>query len=85
MVKFTNYNLKKIEELLKELGYVVRYEKGNFNSGYCLVEQKQIIVINRFFETEGRINCMLDILSVINPKAEDLSEKNQVFYKKLIA
>jgi hypothetical protein len=33
MIKYTTHNLKKIEVLLEELGYVVRYEKGNFPIG----------------------------------------------------
>lgn len=63
MVSSTKHSLKKLEILAKELGYKVRYEKGNFQSGYCLVESQRVAIINKFFETEGRINVLLDILS----------------------
>ena len=41
---------------------MVRYEKGTFNSGYCILEDKQVVVINKFFTLEARINALLDIL-----------------------
>ena len=64
-MKFTKSTLDKIERIFEEQEYVVRYEKGNFNSGYCLVEDKKIAVINKFFDVEARINVLLDILSTI--------------------
>jgi len=63
----TKHTLKKLETLAKELGYKVRYEKGNFQSGYCLVEHQRVAIVNRFFDTEGRINVLLDILSQYRP------------------
>lgn len=63
MVSMTKHSLKKLEALAKELGYTVRYEKGNFTSGYALVESRRMAIVNKFYETEGRINVLLDILS----------------------
>jgi hypothetical protein len=83
MLKYTRHSLKKLEALFEELAYVVRYEKGNFNSGYCIVEDRKIAVINKFYDTEGRINCLLDILSNMKVNPETLSEKNLKFYKQL--
>jgi hypothetical protein len=58
----TKHSLKKLETLLKELGYTVRYERGNFTSGYCLVEQRRVAIVNRFYDTEGRIGVLTDII-----------------------
>ena len=33
-IKYTPATLKKFEELYDEMGYSIRFEKGNFNSGY---------------------------------------------------
>jgi hypothetical protein len=85
MLKFTPNNLKKLEALLEELGYVLRFEKGNFQAGYCLVEQRKVVVINRFFDTEGRINCLLDILSKIPIEKETLTEVSQKVLKEAFA
>lgn len=83
MFKYTNYLLKKIEELFKELHFTVRYEKGNFQSGYCIVEDKDIVVINKFYDTEARINCLLEILDILTVEEEKLNEENLKTYKKL--
>lgn len=83
MFKFTKHSLKKLETLMSELEYTVRYEKGNFNSGYCIVENKKIAVINKFFDTEGRINCLLDILQSMEIEEEKLSEASLKLLKKI--
>ncbi len=83
-MKYTKHNLKKIQDLLEEVGYTVRYEKGNFQSGYCLVETKRVAVVNRFYDTEGRMNVMLDILSKVDIDFETMSPDSLKLYHKLI-
>ena len=83
MFKYTKHSLKKLENLLGELEYTVRYEKGNFNSGYCIVEDRKIAVINKFYDTEGRINCLIDILGTIEIPEDQLSEASAKFFKKI--
>lgn len=70
-ISMTKHTLKKLETLAKELGYKVRYEKGNFQSGYCLVEHQRVAIVNKFYDTEGRINVLLDILSQYRKKKEE--------------
>ncbi|CAH1002201.1 hypothetical protein LEM8419_03118 [Neolewinella maritima] len=74
MLPTTKHSLKKLETLLKELGYTVRYEKGHFASGYCLVEQRKIVIINRFYDTEGRINVLYDMLSQYRAATDSLPD-----------
>ncbi|MBL7804630.1 MAG: hypothetical protein JNL02_12890 [Saprospiraceae bacterium] len=81
-MRYTQTTLKKIEELFGELDYTIRYEKGNFQSGYCLVEQRRVAVVNRFFDTEARINCLLDILSKMEFDVDSLSEKSRDLIEK---
>jgi hypothetical protein len=84
MIKYTKPTLLKIAQLFKCLEYSVRYEKGNFNSGYCLVENSKIVVVNKFFETEGRVNVLLDIMEIIDFDEDLLDDKNKLFFKTLI-
>lgn len=83
MFKYTKYLLKQIEELFDELDYKVRYEKGNFKSGYCIVDDRNIVVINRFYDTEARINCLLEIIDSIEIQQESISESGKKTLKKL--
>ncbi len=83
MFKYTKHNLKKLESLLEELAYTVRYEKGNFQSGYCIVEQKKVAIVNKFFDTEGRINCLLEILGQIEVDPARLEPATAKFYRQI--
>jgi hypothetical protein len=62
MIKYTPNYLQKLEDLLKENDYVIRNEKGNFKSGYCILQDKRVIVVNKFSTIESRINTLLQIL-----------------------
>lgn len=83
VIKYTPNTLKKLEELFEEARYVVRFEKGSFNSGYCVLEEKKVIVVNKFFNLEGRINAMLEILQTLPVKEEELSGEMLRWYKQL--
>lgn len=82
-MKPTTHNLKKVQTLLEEQSYIVRFEKGNFQSGYCLIENRKVVVINKFFDLDGKINCMLDILTKIEIHEATFSEKSLKLYKKI--
>lgn len=83
-MNFTKHTLKKLELLLEEMGYIIRYEKGNFQSGYCIVENRKIAIVNKFFTTEGRVQTLLDILDRVEVQAEILSEKSAKFFKEVV-
>ena len=38
-MKYTQSTLDKFEKIVQEAGYVIRYERGTFQSGYCILEQ----------------------------------------------
>ena len=84
MVKYTKSNLQKLELLFKEQEYTIRYEKGNFQSGYCVVQARKIAVINKFFDTEARINCLLDILSTIIVMDNVMSAPSKALFKSIL-
>lgn len=83
-MKFTKHTLKKVEDLFDELDYEIIYGKGNFQSGYCVVESQKKVVINRYFEVEARINSLADILSGFTIPEGALSDKSNDFLKKLL-
>jgi hypothetical protein len=83
--KYTPAALKKLETLFREAGYLVRFERGNFSSGYCILEQKKVVVINKFFDQEARINSLLDILSQVELDLSALSPESAAWARELIA
>jgi len=82
-MRYTKTTLEKLQKVFDDLDYAVRYERGNFQSGYCLVEDRKIAVINKFFDVESRINTLLEILSSIDVDESVLSDKSRDFYKKI--
>ena len=84
MIKYTNQFLAKLEDLIAESDYILRYEKGNFKSGYCLLKEQKIMILNKFFVTEGKINALLDILKNIELDTARFSEKNLKLYEELV-
>ena len=82
--KYTPNTLKKLEQLFEEARYRVRYEKGNFNSGFCVLEDKRIAVINRFLNVEGRINALVEILPTLQVNEDELSGDMLKWYKQLL-
>jgi hypothetical protein len=82
--KYNAALLKKIEEIFKEGGYTVRYEKGSFQNGFCVLEKRRVVVINRFHETDARINSMIEILgSIEDLELTNLSSESLELYQKI--
>lgn len=84
MFKYTVNTLKKVEDVFGESGYIIRYEKGNFKPGYCILRDKKVVVVNKYFETEARINTLLEILPQIGVEENALSEDVRAFYEKTL-
>ncbi len=83
-VKYTKNFLDKLENLFSDSEYHLRYEKGNFKSGYCVLNESKIVIINKYFPLEGKINALIDILSELNFNPQDFKNKsNQDFLTEL--
>jgi hypothetical protein len=83
MIKYTTPFLSKLEDIIAESDYTLRYEKGNFKSGYCVLNESKIIVVNKYFTTEGKINCLVDLLKELKLETSRFSEKNKKLYLEL--
>jgi hypothetical protein len=56
-----------LESAIKELGYTLRYEKGNFLGGECRLREDDVVVVNKFLPLEGKIYTLALVISRINP------------------
>lgn len=57
--------LTELEEVADKLGYKVRYEKGNFAGGYCVLKESRLLVVNSRNEIERRIIIVAKCLKEI--------------------
>lgn len=83
-MKYNLVTVKKLENILDECGYIMRYERGSFQSGYCILEDRKVVVLNKFLPTEGRINTLMDIIPLVNLTYEMLTTDSQKMYDNLI-
>jgi hypothetical protein len=84
-MKYTQTTLDKIEKILDEVEYIVRYERGNFQSGYCILEQRKVVVLNKFLPLEGRISTLIDIIPQLNIAPETLSPEVRRIYEDVLS
>lgn len=68
---------------MAETDYILRYEKGNFKSGYCILNENRVAIINKYYSLEGKINCLVDIIKVIDVDDTNLNDKNKKLYRDL--
>lgn len=84
-LRFTPSTLEKIEKIISESGYILRYERGTFQSGYCILESKKVVVLNKFLQTEGRINTLIDLISNLPIDPGYLSAESLKLFDELMA
>ena len=74
--------LAELEEVASRLNYKVRYEKGNFEGGYCILKESRLLVVNSRNEIERRIIIVAKSLKQIGvddifvkPSVREIIEK----------
>ncbi len=84
-MKITQASLDKLEKIATEAGYVIRYERGTFQSGYCILQDKRVIVLNKFLQTEGRINTLTDLIPQLEINFDSLTHVSQKLYEEIMS
>ena len=83
-MKHTQSYLDKLEDILHQSEYITRYERGTFQSGWCLLEEKKIVVLNKFLDIEGRINTLLDLIPQLSISFDKLTHESQKIYESIL-
>ena len=82
-LSITTHTLDKLELLLKALDYRVRYEKGNFKTGACVLENSMVVVVNKFSNLERNIQGLADLLATLEVQDELLDDKQKQLLNQL--
>lgn len=82
-MKPTPQFLSKLEDIFAESDFMLRYEKGNFKSGYCVLKEQKVIVVNKFYPLEGKINCLIEILKTVELDTSKFKEKSKDLFIQL--
>ena len=83
-MKYTQSTLDKLEAVPREAGYELRYERGTFQSGYCILEERKVVVLNKFLQTEGRINTLVDLIPQLDIHTELLTDEARKMYEMVM-
>ena len=83
-MKYNPATLTKIEKVLAEASYVIRYERGTFQSGYCILEAKKVVVLNKFLNPEARINILIELIPQLVINFDDLTLESQKMYEEIM-
>jgi len=83
LVAYTQGSLDKIEELFKDQGYRVRYEKGTFKTGACVLQSSLVVVVNKFSNLEMKIQSLMAILTEIDIDQSRVNEKHLTIYTQI--
>jgi hypothetical protein len=82
-LSITNHTLDKLESLLKALDYRVRYEKGNFKTGACVLENSRVVVVNKFSNLESKIQGLADLIGTLEVQDQLLDDKQKQLLNQL--
>jgi len=67
--------LQELKELAHQLGAKVRFEKGDFKGGYCLLRESKIIVINKMANHQRKVMILSAALKELGIEEMYLSPK----------
>ena len=83
-MKYTQTTLDKIEKIVEETGYIIRYERGTFQSGFCILEERKVVVLNKFLQLEGRINTLIELLPQLRIDPAALTPESRKVYEDIM-
>lgn len=77
-MNYSPTQLKKLELLIKESSYTLRYEKGTFNSGYCVLLDKNVVIVNKYFTDDVKFQKLLDIIQMLDFQNKTQLSENSI-------
>lgn len=83
-MKYTQTTLDKTGKIIEEAGYIVRYERGSFQSGFCILEDRKVVVLNKFLPLEGRINTLIDLIPQLKIDEQALTSESKKWFNDIM-
>ena len=79
-MKTCQKRIENLEEIISLSNYVVRYEKGNFQSGWCLLEHQKVVILNKFLQLNDRVTMLEELIPELKIESEKLPTHLQELY-----
>ena len=55
--------VEELEELTRQFGIQIRYEKGDFEGGYCILKDQKVLVVNKRLHEGRRASVLAQALA----------------------
>jgi Zn-dependent peptidase ImmA (M78 family) len=82
--------LEELKQLAFQIGARVRFERGDFKGGYCIIKRDKIIVINKLSNLQRKVYVLASALKelglddiYVQPKVRELIEEIDGNYENL--
>ena len=82
--------LEELKQLASQIGARVRFERGDFKGGYCIIKKDKIIVINKLSNLQRKVYVLASALKelglediYVSPKIRELIEEFDGTYENL--
>ena len=57
--------IQELEELAQHMGIRIRFEKGDFKGGYCILKEEKVVVINKRLHEMKKASVLAQALGEI--------------------
>lgn len=76
-----NYShlLSELEQIAKKLGINIRYEKGDFEGGFCVLKEQKVVVVNKRLIDSRKASALALALTDYGVDLNDISDKLRLF------
>jgi hypothetical protein len=81
--------IEELEMLVNQVGVKLRYEKGDFDGGYCVLKEEQVLVVNKRLTDVRRASILAQALTQIGidaiflkPNVRDFIDNESAKYLK---
>jgi len=61
--------LEELRETVEQLGYTLRFERGDFNGGHCILREQRLLVVNKRFTIDKKISVIARALGELGVDA----------------
>lgn len=76
--------IEELHELASQLGATIRYEKGDFKGGYCILKDNKMIVMNKISNAQRKAIILSSALKELGIEQMYLSPKIREFIENLV-
>ncbi len=70
---------QELEEVARQLGITLRYEKGDFDGGYCILKDQKTLVVNKKLHEARKASILAQALHEIGIEAVFVKPAVRVF------